>query len=260
MISEKQLEANRRNAQNSERVRPYPRNTEAERSTSGQGPKTIEGKAHSSRNNLRHGLTGQISLLPTEDREAHDAFCTELFDSFHTETPMERQLAQSVAEDSWRLNRARAIEDNMFALGHAGERRELQIALADAKCFQEQANQFNLLTIYEQRINRNLQRNLKLLRELQAERKVEREQAMEEAKLLAELSLSQGLAWDPAEFSAGASPLCGYNSNGFVFSSAEVNIAIDRTNRLKAARQADLAPREPVVPQSAHQSAIRRAA
>ena len=54
MISEKQLEANRRNAQ---------------RST---GPQSVEGKAKSSRNNLRHGLTGQISLLPTEDREAHD--------------------------------------------------------------------------------------------------------------------------------------------------------------------------------------------
>ena len=51
MLSEKQLEANRRNAQKS------------------TGPKTTEGKSNSSRNNLRHGLTGQISLLPTEDRE-----------------------------------------------------------------------------------------------------------------------------------------------------------------------------------------------
>jgi hypothetical protein len=234
---------NRRNAQNSERVRPYPRNTEAERSTSGQGPKTAEGKAHSSQNNLRHGLTGQISLLPTEDREAHDAFCTGLFDSFHPETPMERQLAQSVAEDSWRLNRACAIENNMFALGHAGERRELQIALADAKCFQEQASQFNLLTIYEQRINRNLQRNLKLLRELQAERKQQHEQQMEEAQLLAQVSLSNGLPYIPER-------------DGFVFSPAEINRAIDRNNRLKAARQADFTPREPAT----HRSAIARAA
>jgi hypothetical protein len=223
MISEKQLEANRRNAQHS------------------TGPKTIEGKAQSSRNNLRHGLTGQISLLPTEDREAHDAFCNELIDSFNPETPLERQLAQSVAEDSWRLNRACAIENNMFALGHAGERRELQIALADARCFQEQAGQFNLLTIYEQRINRNLQRNLKLLRELQAERVEQRRQQFEEAQLLAQLSLSKGLPYDPSEFRAGASPLCGLNKNGFVFSSAEINLAIDRNNRLKAAREAALA-------------------
>jgi hypothetical protein len=214
MISEKQLEANRRNAQCS------------------TGPKTAEGKAHSSRNNLRHGLTGQISLLPTEDRAAHDAFCNELIDSFRPESPMERQLAQSVAEDSWRLNRACAIENNMFALGHASERRELQIALADAKYFQENANQFNLLTIYEQRINRNLQRNLKLLRELQAERIGQRQQQMEEAQLLAQVSLSNGLPYSPER-------------DGFVFSPAEINRAIDRNNRLKAAREAASAPQSP---------------
>lgn len=37
------------------------------------GPRTAEGKVCSSRNNLRHGFTGQITLLPDEDREAHDA-------------------------------------------------------------------------------------------------------------------------------------------------------------------------------------------
>src|SRR5580704_4702642 len=117
MVTEKQLEANRRNAGKS------------------TGPRTAEGKSNSSRNNLRHGLTGQISLLPTEDREAHDGFCNELIDSFNAETPMEAQLAHSIAEDSWRLNRARAIENNMFALSRQHERREIQIALADAATF-----------------------------------------------------------------------------------------------------------------------------
>jgi hypothetical protein len=77
MLSDKQLEANRRNAQKS------------------TGPRTTEGKSNSSRNNLRHGLTGQLSLLPTEDREAHDAFCNELIDSFNAETPMECQRVRS---------------------------------------------------------------------------------------------------------------------------------------------------------------------
>ncbi len=212
MVSEKQLEANRRNAQKS------------------TGPRTIEGKSNSSRNNLRHGLTGQISLLPTEDREAHDTFCNELIDSFNPETPMERQLANSIAEDSWRLNRARAIEDNMFALGHQHERREAQIALADAETFQTQAAAFDRLTIYEQRINRNLQRNMKLLRDLQTERKAEHNQALEEAKLLAQLNLMNGLPYQPEQ-------------NGFVFSPTEINRAIDRDNRLKAAiaRQSPIA-------------------
>jgi len=226
MVSEKQLEANRRNAQKS------------------TGARTAEGKANSSRNNLRHGLTGHISLLPTEDREAHDAFCSELVDSFNPETPMEGQLAQSVAEDSWRLNRARAIENNMFALGRDHQHREAQIALADAQTFQTQAAAFNLLSIYEQRINRNLQRNMKLLRELQTERKAQHDHAMEEAKLLAQLNLMNGLPYQPEQ-------------NGFVFSHTEINRAIDRDNRLKAARLAAMPPsKQPAI----HQSPIARAA
>jgi len=216
MISEKQLAANRRNA---------------ERST---GARTPAGKARSSMNNLRHGLTGQISILPTEDRDAHDRFCAELVDSLQPETPMEQQLAHSVAEDNWRLNRARAIENNMFALGHQGERRELQIALADARTFQAHANQFQLLTIYEQRINRNVQRNLKQLQDLQAERRQQRERAFEEAQLLAQQSLLNGIAYDPAK-------------DGFDFSNAEINIAIDRGNRLREAKQAASSPHKPSV-------------
>jgi hypothetical protein len=231
MVSEKQVEANRRNAQKS------------------TGPKTAEGKSNSSRNNLRHGLTGQISLLPAEDREAHDAFCNELIDSFNPETPMERQLAQSIAEDNWRLNRARALENNMFALAHGHERRELQIALADAETFLTQANAFNLLSIYEQRINRGMQRNMKLLRELQAERKAQHDQAMEEAKLLAQVDLMNGLAYEPGFGRTGASPLCDLNINGFEFAPAEINRAIDRDNRLAAAKRAMLTVQKPSEPQ-----------
>jgi hypothetical protein len=204
-ISEKQLAANRRNA---------------ERST---GPTTAAGKARSSMNNLRHGLTGQINILATEDREAHDHFCSGIVDSLQPETSMEQQLAHSVAEDNWRLNRARAIENNMFALGHEGEHRGLQIALADARTFQSQANQFQLLTIYEQRINRNVLRNLKQLQELQAERRQQREHALEEAQLLAQQSLLNGLPYEPAK-------------DGFGFSNAEINSAIDRGNRLREAK------------------------
>jgi hypothetical protein len=116
----------------------------------------------------------------------------------------------------------------MFALGHEGERRELQIALADARTFQTRANQFQLLTIYEQRINRNLQRNLKQLHELQAVRREQCERALEEAKLLAQLNLMKGLPYEPAENQA---------QNGFVFSIAEINRAIDRDNRLQEARE-----------------------
>lgn len=178
-ISEKQLEANRRNAQ---------------RST---GPQTPEGKARSSRNNLRHGLTGQVTVLPGEDREAHDAFCSRLIEGFNPKTPIEEQLAHSIAEDAWRLNRIAAIENNIFALGRDRDRGEIRNALADAQSFLDHAREFNLLSLYEQRIHRNMQRNLSQLRDLQKEREAE-----------------------------SRTPAPSPSPNGFEFSNAEIDRAI----------------------------------
>ncbi len=217
MTSEKQFEANRRNAL---------------RST---GPKTAEGKVRSSRNNLRHGLTGQITVLPSEDREAHDAFVNRLIEGLTPETPMEEQLAHSIAEDSWRLNRVCALETNIFALGHEHERNPVRIALADAQTFLDHANKFQLLSVYEQRINRNMQRNLQQLRSLQAERRQQREAAVEEAKLLAQPNLNNCLPSE-AEQDEEADSVAHPARNGFVFSTAEINRAIDRDHLPKAPR------------------------
>ncbi len=71
--------------------------------------------------NSRHGLSGRIVVLPTEDMEVYKAFSKELADSLNPITPMERQLAQTVADSQWRLNRARTDEDGMLALGHSEE-------------------------------------------------------------------------------------------------------------------------------------------
>lgn len=210
-ISEKQLEANRRNAQ---------------RST---GPKTAEGKARSTRNNLRHGLTGQVTVLPTEDREAHDTFCNRLIAGFNPETPIEEQLAHSISEDAWRLNRIAAIENNIFALGRGRDKNEIRNALSDAQSFLDHARQLNLLSLYEQRIHRNIERNLNQLRQLQKERKSERDRQMDEAKLLAQQSLANGIPFNP-------------KANGFEFSNTEINSEIDRDNRLDEARQRRQSP------------------
>src|SRR5580698_6473069 len=98
--SQTQIEANRRNAKH------------------GHGPNTTRGKVRSSHNALRHGLTGRIVVLPTEDMEVYKSFSKELVDSLNPETPMERQFAQTVADTQWRLNRARSFEDGMIAMGN----------------------------------------------------------------------------------------------------------------------------------------------
>src|ERR1700691_85099 len=82
------------------------------------GPRTPAGKKRSSMNALRHGLTGRVVVLPSEDMDAYHAFCKELIADLAPETPVERQYAQTFCDTQWRLNRARSFEDSMLALGH----------------------------------------------------------------------------------------------------------------------------------------------
>src|ERR1039457_718481 len=82
------------------------------------GPRTPEGKAISSHNATRHGLTGRVVVLPSEDMNIYRAFCKELMADLALETPLERQYAQTFCDTQWRLNRARSYEDSMLALGH----------------------------------------------------------------------------------------------------------------------------------------------
>jgi hypothetical protein len=182
-----------------------------------------------------------------------------------------RQLAQRVATDSWRGHsceavrpyprnvlakrtacgrRISAIEDNLFALGQLqnadqpdwsplwGPQRcpdvpQIDAALISARVFTLESKQLQLLTLYEQRINRSLQKNLAMLQALQSVRKREREAKMKEASALLKLGEMKGLEYFPAK-AAQAEVRCAANSrqDGFVFSTSEIHAAIDRQQRL----------------------------
>ena len=78
--------------------------------------RTPEGKARSSMNALRHGLTARVVVLPSEDMAAYQSFSKEIVDSLDAQTPVERQFAQTVADNQWRINRIRSIEDGMLGM------------------------------------------------------------------------------------------------------------------------------------------------
>ena len=70
------------------------------------GPKTPEGKKRSSLNAFRHGLTGQIVIHTPEDRAAFQQHCDAIREALAPVDALETDLAQAIAEDRWRLNRA----------------------------------------------------------------------------------------------------------------------------------------------------------
>ncbi len=139
------------------------------------GPRTPEGKQKASLNALRHGLTGRVVVLPSEDLNAWQRFCAELTAELAPETPLERQYAQTFCDTQWRLNRIRSIEESMLALGHFEPDGEIEAghpqihaALANAGVFRGNSNAFVNLSLYEQRLQRTLRESLRQLRDLQA--------------------------------------------------------------------------------------------
>jgi hypothetical protein len=102
MTSLKQIEANRRNAEDS------------------TGPRSKAGKQRSSRNAIRHGLTAETVIEPLEDADDYSAFEEAIAASFDPETAVERELILRLASLLWRLRRATSIETALFRLkiGH----------------------------------------------------------------------------------------------------------------------------------------------
>src|SRR5580700_6274741 len=160
-------------------------NNESPKPASGRTP---EGKARSSMNALRHGLTARVVVLPTEDMDAYQAFSKEIVDSLDAQTPVERQFAQTVADNQWRINRIRSIEDGMLGMGHFEAAAnfdcpssEIHSAMTAARAFRNDSKSFVNLSIYEQRLHRSMKESLRQLRELQTERRAKNKTEMDDA-------------------------------------------------------------------------------
>jgi hypothetical protein len=207
-------------------------------------PESAAGTQRTRLNAYKHGLTGQIHLLTPEEQAAFDAHCKGICESLAPVGALEIDLAQAIAENRWRLKRARAIETGIFAAGQQGllgfnsvdvaeDPAQLLIddTLIQARTWLDKNDNFLLLALYEQRISRTIERNMVELRTLRAERKAAREQALEEAVLLSQLAESKGEKYDAA---ADFPPeLLGTNS---VFSGAAITLLIARNQRLNEAR------------------------
>jgi len=97
--SQRQIEANRRNARLS------------------TGPKTPEGKARAARNRSLHGLRSRNLLLPTEDPNEFAASLAALRSEFQPANPYEDLLVCQLAAAHWRLRRVPRLETGVFTAG-----------------------------------------------------------------------------------------------------------------------------------------------
>ena len=81
-----------------------------------RGPTTAEGKAHSSRNALKHGLAAATHLLVEgEDRAAYEELYTGLINELLPGTELEARLVHRLAAALWKQDRADRMERELLA-------------------------------------------------------------------------------------------------------------------------------------------------
>ena len=141
------------------------------------GPRTDTGKEIASQNSTTHGLTGQSISRPDDQQHAYDAYYESMLPDLAPATSLELDFAKRIIHDSWRLNRAGAMSENLLHEGRHENSGRLDMdfsedrALAEARAFRADAKTFNLLSLYEQRLQRAILKNLAALKAMQKERK-----------------------------------------------------------------------------------------
>jgi hypothetical protein len=167
------------------------------------GPKTEAGKQRSSLNALSHGLTGQLVVMPTEDREVYESHRKSYADEFHPKGVCEAQLVQSLADVAWRLNRVAALETNILTLTASPEAQVR--ALAN-------------LSLHTQRLSRLYKENMAQLLELQKARQWQEDKDMTALLAITEMFEDKGETYNHSE-------------DGFVFTQTQINRAVQARKR-----------------------------
>ena len=143
------------------------------------GPVTPEGKARSSANSRRHGLTSSV-LLAGESDEAFRLLLADFTDHFQPRTGVETDLVEVMAIARWRLRRLLSIETHLFDLELCRRRKQIdedfdgmnhedRLAFVFQK-MSDNGNSLALLIRYEGSLNRSYDKAFKQLHQLQSNR------------------------------------------------------------------------------------------
>jgi hypothetical protein len=211
MATDAKINANRENAKHS------------------TGPRTDEGKARSSFNATRHGLTGQVNVRTEEEQKARTAHCDGFFQDWKPQGATECHLVQTMADKQWQIHRADAWLDSIFALGHADfagkidvEHPQIHAALTAGLVTMARTKELDLIGRYASRLQRDYRNALKDLQNLQAQRQQREKDEMRQAAELAKFCKMKKEPYNPADF-------------GFVSRTSQIDIYTRRQEYIEQA-------------------------
>ena len=211
MSTQKQIDANRQNAQAS------------------HGATSPEGKQRSSLNATKHGLTGQTLVLSPAEEAPYAQFVADYFEEWQPYNASTKQLTQQLADAHWSLHQIFVQQSNLLAMINAAtlQLNETTDAITAAATIAKLSKTLSTYSIYETRRRRfadAIELKLTTLMNDYAERiKQELPTAAKAAKTLK----AQGKPFNPSDF-------------GFVCSAEQIDqfltaeaLAADYQNLLK---------------------------
>ena len=172
------------------------------------GPITHEGRAISSLNAVKTGLTGRTVLLHSDDAAVYQNHLAAYAKEYQPVGLREQELVQSLADTQWRLQRIPGLEMAIYAQGRAENQDYVDqhaaagASLIELGTFLKYEKQLKNLQLQESRLQRRYEKEMAELRSLQKARKAAAETLASQAK--------------PANDNNG-------NRSGFVFSNTAEN-------------------------------------
>ena len=138
------------------------------------GPRTVEGKAASSRNGTKHGLLSRQPLLADEDPAEYDGLRNRLVDALSPDGAVEELLVDDAVALLWRLRRLRRVEVALYSIGAPAPVQEALRLAGEAEAgvgaaFSSQAHAFSTLSRYEAALVNRLRRTMSDLARFQSE-------------------------------------------------------------------------------------------
>jgi hypothetical protein len=215
------------------------------------GPRTPEGRRRSSLNAIKTMITSKIHLCSPEEQPAYDAHMAAYKEALAPVGILETELVAEISKMKWRLKRSASVEDSLFSMGYLDHAENMNTGhaavdscLAEGMVWKEQAKNILLISLYETRMRRAVEKDMATLEAMQAKRKEAYAAAQNEAIRLAQLAASQGEEYDPGD---DFLPASAYGE--FVFSAPDLLCVLDRRNRVD--RAWNLNKRPPMVPKAA---------
>ena len=171
MATEAQINANRKNAENS------------------TGPTSEAGKARVSLNAVKTGLTARVMLLSAEDAPIYQKHMDRFFTKYSPANDDEHDLVQTIVDTEWRIRQIAPLEASIIAVGrekcaHLVEETDpvkREGALMGAIYMTYKKDLLNI-SLQERRLNNQLDKALTKLGTLQKERKDARIKELDRAE------------------------------------------------------------------------------